>query len=71
MRLLHMDPPIVMNTKKIQRLMRKYGLICPIRKANPYRRMATALKTNNIAENLVNREFEDHGPRSILLTDIT
>lgn len=38
MRLLHMDPPIIMNVKKIQRLMRKYGLLCPIRKANPYRR---------------------------------
>lgn len=71
MRLLHMDPPVVMNIKKIKRLMRKYGLICPIRKANSYRRMATALKTNNVAENLVNREVEEHGPRSILLTDIT
>ena len=30
MRLLHMDPPVLMNIKKIQRLMRKYGLSCPI-----------------------------------------
>ena len=71
MRLLHMDPPILMNVKKISRLMHKYYLICPIRQANPYRRMAAALKTNNVADNLVNREFEEHGPRSILLTDIT
>lgn len=71
MRLLHMDPPILMNVKKISRLMHKYNLICPIRQANPYRRMAAALKTNNVANNLVNREFEEHGPRSILLTDIT
>ena len=71
MRLLHMDPPILMNVKKISRLMHKYNLICPIRQANPYRRMAAALKTNNVADNLVNREFEEHGPRSILLTDIT
>ena len=71
MRLLHMDPPIFMNVKKISRLMHKYNLICPIRQANPYRRMAAALKTNNVADNLVNREFEEHGPRSILLTDIT
>lgn len=71
MRLLHQDPPVVMNVKKIQRLMRKYGLLCPIRKANPYRRMARALKTNNYAENLVKREFEEHGARKILLTDIT
>lgn len=71
MRLLHMDPPIQMNVKKIQRLMRKYGLLCPIRKANPYRRMAKALKTNNYSENLVQREFREHGARKILLTDIT
>lgn len=71
MRLLRMDPPILMNVKKISRLMHKYNLICPIRQANPYRRMAAALKTNNVADNLVNREFEEHGPRSILLTDIT
>lgn len=69
--LLHMDPPVRMNVKKIQRLMRKYGLLCPIRKANPYRRMAKALKTSNYAENLVKREFEEHGARAILLTDIT
>ena len=71
MRLLHMDSPIVMNVKKIRRLMKKYGLICNVRKANPYRRMAKAIKTNNIADNLVKREFEKYGPRKILLTDIT
>lgn len=69
MRLLHTG--ILMNVKKIRRLMRKYGLNCPIRKANPYRRMARAMRKNNVAANLVNREFEEHGPRSVLLTDIT
>ncbi|MCD6323421.1 MAG: IS3 family transposase [Clostridiales bacterium] len=71
MRLLHMNPPAHMNIKKIRRLMKKYGLFCPIRKANPYRRMAKALKTSNVAPNLLNREFETHGPRAVLLTDIT
>ena len=71
MRMLHWDPPVVMNMKKIRRLMGKYGLFCPIRKANPYRRMAKALKTNNAAGNVLNREFEEHGPRKVLLTDIT
>ena len=71
MRLLHMDPPIIMNVKKIRRLMKKYGLICNVRKGNPYRRMAKAIKTNNVADNLVKREFEKYGPRKILLTDIT
>ena len=71
MRLLHMNPPVHMNIKKIRRLMKKYGLFCPIRKANPYRRMAKALKTDNVAPNLLNREFKEHGPRAVLLTDIT
>ena len=71
MTLLHEEKPIRMNIKKIRRLMKKYNLFCPIRKANPYRRMAKALKTNNVASNLVNREFERYGPRMVLLTDIT
>ena len=71
MRLLHMAPPVVMNVKKIRRLMDKYNLSCPIRKANPYRRMAKALKTSNVADNLIQREFECYGPRIVLLTDIT
>ena len=69
MRLLHMG--IVMNPKKIRRLMRKYNLFCPFRKANPYRRIAKALRTSNVAANLLNREFEAHGARAVLLTDIT
>lgn len=69
MRLLHMG--IRMNQKKISRLMKKFNLFCPIRKANPYRRMAKALKTDAVSENIVNREFENHGAGKILLTDIT
>ena len=69
--LLHMDPPIIMNLKKIRRLMKKYNLRCPIRKANPYRQMQKAIKTSNYADNLLQREFEKYGPRMVLLTDIT
>jgi len=71
MRLLHMNPPVHMNIKKIRRLMKKYRLFCPIRRSNPYRRMMRELKTNNFAPNILNREFEKHGPRAVLLTDIT
>ena len=71
MRFLHLEPPVHMNIKKIRRLMKKYSLFCPIRKANPYRRAAKALQTDNVAPNLLNREFEEHGPRAVLLTDIT
>ena len=69
MRLLHMG--IRMNHKKIRRLMRKYDLSCPIRRANPYRRMMKAMRTNAVADNHVSREFKKYGPRKILLTDIT
>ena len=62
---------IIMNLKKIRRLMKKYGLICPIRKANPYRRMAKAMATNNYHDNILNREFYTNTPGSHLLTDIT
>lgn len=68
MRLLHQG--IIMNVKKIRRLMKKYNLFCPIRKANPYRRMAKALATSNVSMNIVNRDFRRE-PRKVLLTDIT
>lgn len=71
MRLLHLKPPTAINIKKIRRLMKKYSLKCPIRKANPYRRMAKAMETSYVAPNLLNREFRKHGPRKVLLTDIT
>ena len=71
MRLLHQAPPVVMNRKKITRLMKKFGLKCPIRKANPYRRIGRAMQTNKVAPNLLNREFRARGARTVLLTDIT
>jgi len=71
MRLLHQKPSVVINIKKIRRLMTKYRLKCPIRKPNPYRRMAKAMETSYVAPNLLNREFHQHGPRKVLLTDIT
>ena len=71
MALIHINLTVIMNLKKIRRLMDKYHLSRPIRKANPYRRMVKALKTSNVADNLLHREFESYGPRIILQTDIT
>ena len=71
MRLLHQEPPVRMNIKKIRRLMEKFGLICPVRRENPYRRMMKAMRTSHIAENLLNRDFTGLGARMVLLTDIT
>lgn len=69
MRLLHTG--VRMNVKKIRRLMKKFGLSCPIRSRNPYRQMAAAMKTSHVADNIVAREFTSKGPRRVLLTDIT
>lgn len=69
MRLLHMG--VNFNRKKIRRLMKKYGLFCPIRKANPYRRAAKAVQSSNYADNILERQFEAYGPGYVLLTDIT
>jgi transposase InsO family protein len=69
MRLLHQN--VIMNVKKIRRLMKKFRLTCPIRRANPYKKMAKALEESNVAPNLLKREFKLHGARKVLLTDIT
>ena len=68
MRLLHMG--IIMNVKKIRRLMQKFGLECPICKTNPYMRRAKALATSNVARNVVNRESR-RATHKVLLTNIT
>ncbi|WP_078219495.1 IS3 family transposase, partial [Clostridium botulinum] len=62
---------ITYSRKKIQRIMRKYSIVCPIRKANPYRRMAKATKEHRVVPNLLQRNFKQGIPGKILLTDIT
>ncbi len=69
MRLLHVG--VRMNVKKIRRLMKKYGLKCPIRERNPYKEMLRVMRTGNIAPNVVERQFVKYGARKVLLTDIT
>ncbi|MEH7123368.1 IS3 family transposase [Bacillus sp. JJ1773] len=62
---------VVFNLKRIQRIMKKYGIICPIRKANPYRRMMKATQEHRVVPNLLNRQFKQDVPGKVLLTDIT
>lgn len=62
---------VVYNLKRIRRIMKKYSIICPIRKANPYRRMMKATQEHRLAPNLLNREFKQDIPGKVLLTDIT
>jgi transposase InsO family protein len=62
---------IIYSRKKIQRIMRKFEIICPIRKGNPYRKMAKATKEHRVVPNTLNREFKQEIPEKVLLTDIT
>lgn len=62
---------IVYNLKRIRRIMKKYQIVCPIRKANPYRRMMKATLEHAVLPNLLNRNFKQNIPGKVLLTDIT
>lgn len=59
------------NLKRIRRIMKKYDIICPYRKANPYRRIMKATKEHTVLPNLLNRDFKQGIPAKVLLTDIT
>ena len=61
----------VMNLKKISRLMKKYDIICPIRRANPYKKMMKATKDHRVVKNILNQQFEQATPGKVFLTDIT
>lgn len=62
---------ITYNLKRIRRIMKKFSIICPIRKANPYRRMAKATKEHRTCQNKLQRQFKQGEAGKVLLTDIT
>ncbi|MGE7875717.1 IS3 family transposase, partial [Bacillus paramycoides] len=62
---------VVYNLKRIRRIMKKYEIVCPIRKANPYKRMLKKTKEHRVVPNRLNREFKQNTPGKTLLTDIT
>nr|WP_229168255.1 IS3 family transposase [Bacillus cereus] len=62
---------VVYNLKRIRRIMKKYGIICPIRKVNPYKKMMKATKEHRVLSNQLKRDFRQDSPGKVLLTDIT
>jgi len=62
---------VVYNLKRIRRIMKKYGIICPIRKANPYKRMMKTTKEHFVVPNHLNRAFRQGVPGKAFLTDTT
>ena len=59
------------NLKRIRRIMKKYNIVCPHRKSNPYRRIMKATKEHTVLPNLLNRKFKQESPGKVLLTDIS
>jgi putative transposase len=59
------------NLKRIRRIMKKYRIECPIRRANPYKKMLKATQEHSVLPNLLNRKFKQDIPGKVLLTDIT
>lgn len=70
MRLEHKSG-VIMNHKKIRRIMRKYGLVAKIRQANPYRKLAKATQEHHTLPNQLKRQFDQGEPEKVFLTDIT
>jgi putative transposase len=62
---------VIMNHKKIRRIMRKYGLIAKVRQANPYRKLAKATQEHQSMPNQLKRQFDQGEPEKVFLTDIT
>ena len=65
MRLMHM------NHKKIQRIMKKYGLIAKIRRKNPYKMIMKKNLEHRIFPNKLQRRFQQPVPLKTFCTDIT
>ena len=65
------DYGIIMNLKKIRRLMKKYNLVCPLIKRNPIKAMIKAQQSHRIYKNIINRDFLQGKSKKVLLTDIT
>lgn len=69
--ILENDYNLIFSRKKIQRIMKKYGIVCPHRRPNPYKKIAKATKEHQVIPNKLNRDFKQGVPGKVLLTDIT
>jgi len=62
---------IVMNHKKIRRIMNKYHLFAKIRRRNPYKAIMKKSHEHRTCENRLNRDFDQKTPFTVFGTDIT
>lgn len=62
---------IIMNHKKIIRIMKKYNLVAKIRRRNPYKAIMKKTAEHRTFENKLDRAFTQTIPRQFFCTDIT
>jgi putative transposase len=65
------DNQIIMNHKKIIRIMKKYMLFAKIRRINPYKSIMKKSLEHRTFENKLERKFEQAVPFKVFCTDIT
>ena len=65
------DKQVIMNHKKIIRIMSKYQLFCKIRRRNPYKDIMKKSLEHRTFENKLDRKFKQNIPFKIFCTDIT
>ncbi len=62
---------IVMNHKKIIRIMKNYNLVAKIRRRNPYKAIMKKTTEHRTFENKLDRNFNQTIPHKVFCTDIT
>lgn len=65
------EDKIIMNHKKITRIMNKYQMLCKIRKRNPYKDIMKKSLEHRTFENKLERQFKQIVPFQVFCTDIT
>ena len=69
--LLRSEHNIIINHKKVLRIMKKYQLLSKVRKRNPYKQIQKATKEHSSLSNILNRKFRWFEVFSKLWTDIS
>jgi transposase InsO family protein len=68
---LKSDYGMIMNHKKIKRIMRENNLIVKIRRKNPYKMIMKKTQEHRTFNNILDRNFKQNIPGKVLCTDIT
>lgn len=67
---LENEDKIFFNLKHTRRIIKKYDIICTIRKTEPYKQMLKNNLEHRTIDNKLNCEFKQEKPEKVLLTDI-